>query len=294
MAEPDSAVDTEQVTVSPEDDSDFGQIVDQVQPDNSEETSDSPTTEQPASVQSSTNADPDDEGGTLRYGRFTQKMQDLADRERSWDAQRIEQQKVLDDQRVQLTQAIQAPQPQNTQLDVLTQAAQNPNLTPEERAGLQVLAQTQQATEELRLQMAEFRQFQEQMGPQFQQTQQALLGLTQVHQAAESVELRKQGKEAVELFGEQAVRDNIALIEANTKLVNGKTGKSFTVAEVVSMVTGKGIEEATSARSNSRNQKGQFQKSASSNGSTPDVEKTSRTKDDALSDIKGILAGGSP
>jgi len=288
--ESDSAVVEEQPSQAPAEENSFGMIEDEFQPDTPAQESD-PTNEQTEEAPQPT-TETVDNGGQLRLEDYTRKTQDHAENVRQWDLQRAEQQRALDDQRAQLTQAMQQPQ-QFQQSDALSQAAQDPNLTQAERAGLNVLAETQRATEELRGQIATLQQFQEQLAPQFQQTQQDLQGLTQAQKSVQDAELRTQGQEAAKLFGEDAVRNSVNQIYALKDQVNPLTNKNYSVAEIVGMVTGKVASQAAETRESNRNTKGQFQAQAKTNGSNVAVETGSHSEADALSEIKGILSGQS-
>jgi hypothetical protein len=291
--ESDSAVADEQVSEAPEEVNTFGMIEDDYSPDKSDETSE-PSNEQTENTPKPiTDADPDRQGGELRQADYTRKMQDHADNVRRWEAERADQQRVMDDQRSQLTQAASQPQYQpvlNTQADALSQAALDPSLSATERAGLNVLAETQRATEELRGQVAEFQRFRDELSPQFQQTQDTLAGFTQDRQDSRDSELRLQGEAAIGLFGEQAVSDNVAFIRQNIEMMNPRTNKTYTVSELVGMATGKVAEETQQARSNTRDEQGRFKSQAGTNGSTPHVEGTYSSQEDAMSEIANTLS----
>jgi len=287
--ESDPVVQEGQATESPVETS-FGVIEDEVGPDNSDAAPKAPEGHTEADAQSSETDVSSDETnrGYMRQQDYTRKTQDLAEERRAFQAEREQFLKEMSQYREQLQN--QPQQAQHTQeMDGLYQLMNDPSLSPQDRAGVQTLLQIRQAQGELANQIREFQQFREELEPQFQQTTQQLQGLTRAQQEAQSKEMRAQGQEAVRLFGEDAVRDNIAFIQANMGQINPQTGEPFTVAQLVGMVTGKPAQEAQKARETSRSASRQAKAQVKPNGSHPSTWKETNSLEDSLAEISAEL-----
>jgi|15BtaG_2_1085339.scaffolds.fasta_scaffold01181_5 hypothetical protein len=209
---------------------------------------------------------PTDDGGTLRQQDYTRKTQDLADERRAFEAKQVEWQEAQKAQQEQIQQTLQAlqqtqqPQAQTGLVQQLQDVASNPNLTAEDRAGLNVIANLANELETAKQTIASLSQFQEQVAPQFEQINQTVTGLSAAQQQAQVAGLRNQLAEANEAFGVEVVEAAMPLVRRMGAVngswspeVNPQTGEAFSIAEMVGLASGKlaqGNQEAQEAQLN--------------------------------------------
>lgn len=287
----DPAVSDGQPSESPADETSFGMITDEVPQDNSQSEPESPEGHTEDDAKSSeTNVAPDErERGYMRQQDYSRKTADLAREREALQAERETFRKELQEQfQKQFEELRSQAVPQQQQHDgQLTQLLNDPNLSPQDRAGVQTLMEIRQAQAELAQQIQDFQQFREQLEPQFQEYSQTVQGLTKAQQEAQAKELRAQGQEAVEMFGEDAVRESVDFIQRNHGAVNPRTQKPYTVAELVGLATGRTAEQAQQAREGNQGRRRAAQKTAAANGSTPSSvgTKGAYSRSDAIAEI---------
>lgn len=287
MAEESDPVVTDgQPSESPAEGTSFGMITDEVPQETSQAEPEAPEGHTEDDAKSSeTNVSPDEqERGYMRQQDYSRKTADLAREREALQAERENYRKEVEERFQRQFEELRSQIPQNQPEGSLTHLLNDPSLSPQDRAGVQTLMQIQQA---LAQQIQDFQQFRQQMEPQFQEYSQQVQGLTQAQQEAKAKELRAQGQEAVEMFGEDAVRESVEFIRRNHGAVNPKTGKPYTIAEIVGMATGRTAEQAQEARQGNQSRRRSVQKTASSNGSTPASvgTKGAFTQADAIAEI---------
>jgi hypothetical protein len=291
MAEFDSDSVDEQPAESREEHSPFG-FGEEVSDDNSAQDSDAPN-EQTNTPSIETNGPQDSDEGPMLRADYSRKTQDLAEQRRAFDTERSENQAELATMRQEMQvareQMQQNQQIQSYQQDPLMQAANDPARTREEVLALQALANNNQQLLELQTAFAELKQAQSDFGAQSESTQATLQQFRDDRQKTQNVELRRQGDEAVSLFSEQAVRDNIEFIQRNFGSRNPRTQEPYSVAELVGMASGETARVTNEARSESRDDRGRFKKQAGTNGSQQNVDSVIHDRSDAEAEIERIL-----
>lgn len=283
MEEPTEAPASDE-TVFGVDDTDFEEL------DTPSEESE-PTEEQPEN-----NAQTEEEKASgLRLQDYTRKTQDLAEERRQFAAEREAMKAETQQMQAQLQQMIQSAQvPQQLQADSLTgrlqQVASNPNLSAEDRAGLTVIAQMAETLEAQKEQIERLSQ----ATSQFEQTSQAVQGLTQAQTQAQVSALREQINEATEMFGQETVSQTMGFVRRNGMVgnqwspeVNPQTGQPFTIPELVALGSGKLAEDRQGAVAANRNGRQTAKRAASTNGRTSGTPESGWSKDDALAVIRG-------
>jgi len=264
---------------------------------------------QPEEESQSTTDTPDDSEeenkGYLRHDDYTRKTMDHAEEVKRFQQQQAEWNQQVATQQAQYQQALtqqqaaQTPQ-ESTLAGQLQQIASDPNLTPQDRAGLGVVANLAKTVEEQKAVIDWLRQSQEYYTGQFQQTNQAVQGLTENQQAALVNDLRTQMSEAADMFGQETVDDQMGFVRKIavengqwTPEVNVTTGKPYTVAELVAWGSGKSAEQLQEAKNAQRNGRLAAKKQVASTGTTsgsPNGPALSMA--DAIAEIQSTQSGG--
>ena len=253
---------------------------------------------QPEDTAAQSTEDTPDEGGYLRQQDYTRKTQDLADQRKAFEAERQAFHQEMQGQREQIQLALQAIQsgqttPNRGLVGQLQEIAADPNLSMQDRAGLNVIANLATELEAAKQTIQELAQFREDFSQRFNQTSQAVNGLTQAQHQAQLGQVQDQYNEAVELFGRETVDGQMNLIR-RLAVENGQwapetnpqTGKPFTMAELVAMGSGRLAEDAQAARDAQKNGKASSKKKAAPTGSsTGGDSRGSFSQADAIAEI---------
>lgn len=236
--------------------------------------------------------------GYLRYSDYTRKAQDLADQRKQLEQ---EQKRLADErnnwlsQREQLLQQQAQQQGSSDQPTSLVQrlegVMQSPDVSPQDRAGLQVITDIARENEQLKGQLTQLQQQFEQVAPQVETVSQQASKLTEQQNKQLVDSLKKQYSEAVSLFGEDAARSSMEFIRRNIQTPNPNTGEPYTIAELVAMATGKSMDEVRDARASTRNQRQKAKKDVSSHGAHPQTQPTGEnwSRSQALAAIRQTL-----
>ena len=238
------------------------------------------------------------ERGYLRQQDYTRKTEELAQERRDFQAEREAFRTEMAQLRQQMQQTQQAPvQQQNGLVGQLQQVMNDPNLSPEDRAGLNVIRGLAEEVEAYEQELSELRQIRD----QFQQTSQVVQGLTQQQQQAQLNMVRNQMDEARQMFGEDVVQGAMGAIR-RLGVENGQwnpetnpsTGKPYTISEIVAMATGRTAEDRKAAVEANRNGRVQAKHRVAANGSqSGNPPKSFLTPAEAMAEIEAnqVAAG---
>jgi hypothetical protein len=207
----------------------------------------------------------EEKAGQLRYKDYTRKSQERETQyQQRMDALDQREQEFLQKQQALLDQQTQQPQREGQSLvSQLQAAANNPNLTPEDRAGLSVIAELVNTVQAQNSQLQELVQFQQTVEPQFQQHEFVIQGLNAKQQSEVVETVRAQRDEAASKLGEDVMASASGLVtqaffrggqlDAKNWAPPLKPGSNtpFTIAEYVAAISGRNLEaQQTAARKN--------------------------------------------
>ena len=293
--ETDLAVDEGQPSQEPSDEVAFG-----YEPEVTPEEEPEPQDRQP---DSEPETDPvETERGYLRQQDYTRKTQELADQRRADEATRQAFQEEMAASREQMQQVLQrADQPQAqgyaSQFDGLLQ---DPNLSPEDRRGVAVLQGMAQEMDGLKQTNEQLVQKLAELEPQFAQANQAVQNFSERQHNETLREVNAQLDEANSIFGKDAVDEQMPFVRRMTVTdgswspeVNPRTQQPYTVAELVSLGSGKAIEDSQKAIAAQKNGKKEAQGKVAPQGSHPVTPPSGPlTQADALAEIEATQALG--
>ena len=222
----------------------------------------------------------DDEGGTLRMADYTRKMQDVADQRRALEAreaQIAEQQRVQVEATTRLTNQLQASQPAAPD-PVQALAAQ---LGPEEARGLTVVDQLIQeravaiADRQVAAALEPYKPYLDQLGT----TTGMVSQVAEQQNAAARNNARAQIEAAEAIFGKVDAWDarHRAIAAGLTKQENPDTGEAFTVAEAMSLATGRRIADQQDAVSQQRQARNSAKRSITAQAGSPTLAEAGGT-----------------
>ena len=237
----------------------------------------------------------DSAAGGLRRDDYTRKTTALADRNRQVDAREaaLEQREKAIAAREQGGGQPQDGQPAPayqppSRLAQLQQALTNPDMDGDTRQGLQYIYGLEERNEANETRMAQQETRINTLEAQVKQASEGTQALTEDANAQRQQAIQLEIDEAAEIFGNEAVDGSKAYIRRNIGSVNRKTGKPFTIAELVARDTETTVEDARQARQQERQNRGQAKRQASSQAAgatTPDTGGY-LTKEQALAEMR--------
>ena len=265
--------------------------------DTPDEAPDSPQYEQP---EPKADNEAPEEGPMLRAD-YTRKTQTHADEVREFKAEQARWREEQAGSQAQIQQALATIQaqnsPQSTQpaglTEQLQEVASSPNLSQEDRAGLNVIANMAAQLEEAQYTIRELSGFRDQVSGQFERTSRAVDGLTQAQSDTLMEGLQAEKASAIESFDQATVEaamplvGRMALQDGNwAPPENAATGKPYTIPEMVGMFSGRIAQEHMDARTGHRTAVNGSKKTVAPTGTTsPSGSMNSVSQAEAIAEI---------
>ena len=229
------------------------------------------------------------------------KTQTHADEVREFKAEQARWREEQAGSQAQIQQALATIQaqnsPQSTQpaglSEQLQEVASSPNLSQEDRAGLNVIANMAAQLEDAQYTIRELSGFRDQVSGQFERTSRAVDGLTQAQSDTLMEGLQAEKASAIESFDQATVEaamplvGRMALQDGNwAPPENPATGKSYTIPEMVGMFSGRIAQEHVDARTGHRTAVNGSKKTVAPTGTTsPSGSMNSVSQAEAIAEI---------
>ena len=229
-----------------------------------------------------------DEAGTLRQADYTRKTQELADERRQVAAERAQ---MAEERRIYAESQAAANQPPATD-PVQALAAQ---LGPEEARGLTVVDQLVQeraqeiADRQIAAALEPYKAYLDRLEPAMGMVNQ----VAQQQNAAAQQQANAQIEAAEAIFGKIDTWDarHRSLVGALAKQENPDTGQKFTVAEAMSLATGRRLTDQHDAVGAQRTARNTAKRSTAGQGGSPSLVETNGTisREQALAEIRSTM-----
>ena len=229
-----------------------------------------------------------DEAGTLRQADYTRKTQELADERRQVAAERAQ---MAEERRIYAESQAAANQPPATD-PVQALAAQ---LGPEEARGLTVVDQLVQeraqeiADRQIAAALEPYKAYLDRLEPAMGMVNQ----VAQQQNAAAQQQANAQIEAAEAIFGKIDTWDarHRSLVGALAKQENPDTGQKFTVAEAMSLATGRRLTDQKDAVGAQRTARNTAKRSTAGQSGSPSLVETNGTisREQALAEIRSTM-----
>lgn len=229
-----------------------------------------------------------DEAGTLRQADYTRKTQELADERRQVAAERAQ---MAEERRIYAESQAAANQPPATD-PVQALAAQ---LGPEEARGLTVVDQLVQeraqeiADRQIAAALEPYKAYLDRLEPAMGMVNQ----VAQQQNAAAQQQANAQIEAAEAIFGKIDTWDarHRSLVGALAKQENPDTGQKFTVAEAMSLATGRRLTDQKDAVGAQRSARNTAKRSTAGQSGSPSLVETNGTisREQALAEIRSTM-----
>ena len=229
-----------------------------------------------------------DEAGTLRQADYTRKTQELADERRQVAAERAQ---MAEERRIYAESQAAANQPPATD-PVQALAAQ---LGPEEARGLTVVDQLVQeraqeiADRQIAAALEPYKAYLDRLEPAMGMVNQ----VAQQQNAAAQQQANAQIEAAEAIFGKIDTWDarHRSLVGALAKQENPDTGQKFTVAEAMSLATGRRLTDQQDAVGAQRSARNTAKRSTAGQSGSPSLVESNGTisREQALAEIRSTL-----
>ena len=229
-----------------------------------------------------------DEAGTLRQADYTRKTQELADERRQVAAERAQ---MAEERRIYAESQAAANQPPATD-PVQALAAQ---LGPEEARGLTVVDQLVQeraqeiADRQIAAALEPYKAYLDRLEPAMGMVNQ----VAQQQNAAAQQQANAQIEAAEAIFGKIDTWDarHRSLVGALAKQENPDTGQKFTVAEAMSLATGRRLTDQHDAVGAQRSARNTAKRSTAGQSGSPSLVETNGTisREQALAEIRSTM-----
>lgn len=229
-----------------------------------------------------------DEAGTLRQADYTRKTQEVAEERRQVAAERAQ---IAEERRIYAESQARANQPPATD-PVQALAAQ---LGPEEARGLTVVDQLVQeraqeiADRQIAAALEPYKAYLDRLEPAMGMVNQ----VAQQQNAAAQQQANAQIEAAEAIFGKIDTWDarHRSLVGALAKQENPDTGQKFTVAEAMSLATGRRLTDQHDAVGAQRSARNTAKRSTAGQGGSPSLVETNGTisREQALAEIRSTM-----
>lgn len=214
-----------------------------------------PQSGQPGAEASTSTDTLENERGYLRQQDYSQKTMDLAEERRTFAAERETARAEDAENRRLLTEAIAAQPTPQPQADQFQNLLVDPNLPPQDRVGLQYLQDLGHKMTKMEETNVGLQKTIDEMGPRSQEMSYALDAMNQQRNDQILKEVDRQLAEANNMFGQEVVSSQMDFVK-RLGMENGQwnpalkpgTDQPFTIAELVSLGSGKTGAEVTQAR----------------------------------------------
>lgn len=205
----------------------------------------------------------DERDGKLRHARFTQRMQELSEKDRDLNAREQEflreKQEWINQQQAALQPQVQQPATLSQQIRSMVQSTpawseSSPDgLSANDRQGLELVAGIAEVNEYLTQKVDTLEQQLASIQPTVDQTAQTVTSMSQ----GQADELKKRAQteqaDAVNLFGQEAVDAHWGYVQNNWgREVDPVTGDLLTIPELIAIRTQSNFEQAQAAKEANR------------------------------------------